>query len=85
MSRRRPTDIAYYLCFHPATVTREQIVPVAGADGQSGITVAEIRGLLAMAPHQPAPSPTHSPPRNGDDTTNPRPTDPKPMTGSQSR
>ncbi len=26
-----PTDIAYYLCFHPATVTREQIVAVAGA------------------------------------------------------
>ncbi|WP_071926784.1 transposase [Nocardia mangyaensis] len=26
-----PTDIAYYLCFHPATVTREQIIAVAGA------------------------------------------------------
>ncbi len=26
-----PTDIAYYLCFHPDTVTREQIVAVAGA------------------------------------------------------
>ncbi|MRH93559.1 IS701 family transposase [Nocardia sp. SYP-A9097] len=26
-----PTDIAYYLCFHPDTVTREQIVTVAGA------------------------------------------------------
>ncbi|APE34677.1 hypothetical protein BOX37_12740 [Nocardia mangyaensis] len=24
-----PTGIAYYLCFHPATVTREQIVAVA--------------------------------------------------------
>ena len=26
-----PTDIAYYLCFHPDTVNREQIVAVAGA------------------------------------------------------
>ncbi|WP_433709590.1 transposase [Nocardia sp. CA-084685] len=26
-----PDDIAYYLCFHPATVEREQIVAVAGA------------------------------------------------------
>ncbi|MGF6884740.1 SRSO17 transposase [Nocardia sp. GAS34] len=26
-----PTDIAYYLCFHPATITREQVVAVAGA------------------------------------------------------
>ncbi len=26
-----PADIAYYLCFHPGTVTREQIVTVAGA------------------------------------------------------
>ncbi|WP_442943408.1 IS701 family transposase [Nocardia sp. NBC_00565] len=26
-----PADIAYYLCFHPDTVTREQIVAVAGA------------------------------------------------------
>ncbi|WP_446226232.1 IS701 family transposase [Nocardia sp. IBHARD005] len=26
-----PTDIAYYLCFHPETVAREQIVSIAGA------------------------------------------------------
>jgi hypothetical protein len=26
-----PTDIAYYLCFHPDTVERDQIVRVAGA------------------------------------------------------
>ncbi|WP_408637468.1 IS701 family transposase [Nocardia aurea] len=26
-----PTEIAYYLCFHPATIEREQVVAVAGA------------------------------------------------------
>ncbi|MFE9328965.1 IS701 family transposase [Nocardia sp. NPDC052278] len=26
-----PADIAYYLCFHPATITREQVLAVAGA------------------------------------------------------
>ncbi|WP_433204960.1 IS701 family transposase [Nocardia sp. CA-107356] len=26
-----PADIAYYLCFHPATIEREQVVAVAGA------------------------------------------------------
>ncbi|MGW4125444.1 hypothetical protein [Nocardia sp. NPDC004711] len=26
-----PADIAYYLCFHPATIEREQVVAIAGA------------------------------------------------------